>query len=606
MKYCIIVFLFCLAFSFLHANIFMDISANLSPVTEGTVSWADFDNDGDLDLLVSGYNPDLSPNLQTRLFRNDNGTFNNTGTVFPGLYQSATAWCDVDNDNDLDLVITGNTVYGSPQPLASYYENRNGTLTLVSTDILPVSKGSISWIDIDKDGFKDLIITGNASTSSIPAPLTIIYHNDHGVLSMTEFGMPGVFESAATVIDYNSDGWDDILFSGNSGNDSTPTSSTHLFKNNNGFLEEVTTSLPAVRLPSLDWADYDRDGDPDLIVAGYSDELGQSITSIYSNLLGNFTSIASDFFTCSPSSITWGDYDNEGDMDLLLTGNTILGGILEPITALYRNDDSLFLFIYDAPVTVINGMAAFGDYDADNDLDIALTGEHPLCPGGPITRIYRNDITIINHAPATPTGLTASFNNSVALFQWESSTDTETSQASLTYNLRIGTTPGGCEILSAMSDLISGRSLLPQKGNTRYSHTRKIPGLSDGIYYWSVQAIDDAYTSSPFAEEQTFIVNSTSTNDDTVPNISISVYPNPFTEYVTFKMDDSRLEIHRIWIYNLKGQIVKELKSQAGSGTYQMIWNGTDNLGNRCANGVYLYHASSEIRPHSGMLVYIR
>jgi len=604
MKFCFIA-LFILIASLLNANIFMDISAGLSSVTNGTVSWADFDSDGYLDLLITGRNDELSPSLRSRLFRNDNGIFLNQTVNIPGLYQSATAWCDIDNDNDLDLVICGNTsTTTDPSPITSLYENINGTLVLSDMYLVPVSRGTLSWIDVDKDGFKDLLITGDASSISTPQPVSVLYHNNHGILTESDMTFLNVYESAATVFDYNSDGYDDILISGNNGDDIAPSAVTRLYKNTSGTFSEVQTTLPDVRLPSLDWADYDQDGDPDLILSGYSDVLGQSITSIYTINLSNFTPIASDFFPVSPSSITWGDYDIDGDMDLLFTGNTILGGLLEPITALYRNDDSLFLYIYDSPVTVLNGMAAFGDYDADNDLDIALTGEHPLCPGGPITRIYRNDITTLNHLPTIPTGSASSFNNGVALFQWEQSTDTETNQVSLTYNLRIGTTPGGSEILSPMADVLTGRSYLPQKGNSRYSHTKKIPGLADGTYYWSVQAIDDSYSSSPFAEEQTLVVNSTSTHDETAPSVSVSVYPNPFSSLATFEIHNTKSRINKVRIFNLRGQLVKEFFQSDKTGS--MTWDGKDSIGNRCGNGVFFYRISTGDQTRTGKILYFR
>ncbi|HPT72667.1 MAG TPA: FG-GAP-like repeat-containing protein [Candidatus Cloacimonadota bacterium] len=562
--YWIILFLFII--TILNANIFMDINAALSSVTNGSVAWADYDCDGDLDLLVTGRNDDLSPILRSRLFRNDNGSFNNTTMIIPGMDQTAVAWCDIDNDNDLDLVVTGNSsASGNPSPITNLYLNNNGNLVLTDMGLVPVSKGSVSWIDYDKDGYKDLIISGNASSTSTPSPFTAVYHNDHGFLNLTDISLEYVYESASMVFDFNADGWDDVLICGNTGNDNDPIASTTLYMNDNGTLVPFDTSLSAVRLPSLDWADYDRDGDPDIMLAGYSDESGTSITSIYNNNLSTFTALPSDFYPVSPSSITWGDYDIDGDMDLVFTGSTILGGILEPITSLYQNNDGSFLYIYDAPATVLNGMAAFGDYDNDQDLDIALTGEHPLCPGGPITRIYRNDVEAVNTPPSVPTNLQASFSNQAAFFSWDASTDDVTNQSSLTYNLRIGTTPGGTDVLSPMSDLASGRSYLPQKGNTRYTHTRKIPNLAEGIYYWSVQAMDDCYSASAFAPEQVF--STTSADDATASTVSMKTYPNPLQPRIsdlnvkfTTPLDPPSgrgVSPSTFEIYNIKGQMVK-------------------------------------------------
>ncbi len=591
----------------LNANIFMDISASLLSVSNGTVSWADYDSDGDLDLLVTGRNDELSTVLQSILFHNDNGTFYNSGIAIPCVYQSATAWCDFDNDNDLDLVISGNTsTLDIPVSTTLFYENQAGVLVLSDINLIPISNGSLSWIDVDKDGYKDLFMTGNASSTSTPSPISVLYHNDHGVLVETDTDFTGVYESAAAVFDYNSDGFDDILVSGNSGNDQVPSSVTHIYKDNNGTFEDVLTALPDIRFPALDWADYDHDGDPDLILAGYSDILGESITAIFANNLGNFTSLASDFYPVSPASISWGDFDIDGDMDLLFTGNSLIGGLQEPITTVYRNDDSLFIYTYDAPVPVINGMAAFGDFDSDHDLDIALTGEHPTCPGGPITRIYRNDIETVNETPSIPTGLNAHFNDTIAFFSWNPSTDIETNQVSLTYNLRIGITPGGNEVLPGMANPVTGKSLLPQRGNTRYVLSRKIPNLTDGTYYWSVQAIDNSYASSPFAEEQTLIVNSTSNNDVTAPNISVSVYPNPFHETATFSTKDKIAGIDKVMIYNIRGQVIREFVTSMNTSSTSITWDGKDSQSIRCCNGIYFYSIFSRKETKTGKILYIK
>ena len=85
---------------------------------DAAAAWGDYDNDGDPDLLVSGLIiPDVSPSAGyvTRLYRNarDRG-FTLVPTIFPPLAYSAAAWGDFDNDGDLDLVLSGLTTNGLP------------------------------------------------------------------------------------------------------------------------------------------------------------------------------------------------------------------------------------------------------------------------------------------------------------------------------------------------------------------------------------------------------------------------------------------------------------------------------------------------------------
>src|SRR5262245_22571884 len=74
----------------------------------GSFAWADFDNDGDLDLFVCGNSTNGMWAIElSRVYRNDRGTFVNTGIVFPGYHSSSADWADFDNDGFVDLVLTG-------------------------------------------------------------------------------------------------------------------------------------------------------------------------------------------------------------------------------------------------------------------------------------------------------------------------------------------------------------------------------------------------------------------------------------------------------------------------------------------------------------------
>jgi hypothetical protein len=75
----------------------------------------------------------------------------------------------------------------------------------------------------------------------------------------------------------------------------------------------------------------------------------------------------------------------------------------------------------------------------------------------------------------------------------------------LSYNVRIGTTPGGSDVLSPMS-LPNGTRLLPQLGNAQAKTFLKFGYVPGTAYYWSVQAIDTAFAGSPFSAESSFKV----------------------------------------------------------------------------------------------------
>jgi hypothetical protein len=311
---------------------------------------------------------------------------------------------------------------------------------------------SVAWGDYDNDGDLDLLLSGSADT----APISCVYRNDGG-----------------------------------------------------GVFTDIGAGLTGVDGGSVAWGDFDNDGDLDILLAGQGST--QPIGRVYRNDGGGvFSNINAGLTPVSVSSGAWGDYDNDGDLDILLTGVDVANWV--DVSRVYRNDGGgAFTDLQAGLQGVEQGSVAWGDCDNDGALDILLTGWDRYGSGERfVARIYRSDGAPANTPPTAPSGLVAQVAGDAATFGWNASTDAQTPAAGLGYNLRVGTTPGGNEITSAMANTVSGHRRVAQLGNAqkRTSWTVRLPE-SLSTLYWSVQAVDGAYAGSAFAPEQTWIRPST-------------------------------------------------------------------------------------------------
>jgi hypothetical protein len=196
-------------------------------------------------------------------------------------------------------------------------------------------------------------------------------------------------------------------------------------------------------------------------------------------------------------SVAWGDFDNDGRLDFLLTGAT---NSVPP--QLWRNTGGGFSNVTARVAPGLPGLysssGAWGDFDNDGRLDFLLTGSG-------ISQLWRNDMPIASNAPpATPTGLSSTLSGTTVSLSWNPPADDLTPSTGLNYNLRIGTTPGASDVLAPMA-LTDGLRLLPALGNAQ-AGTDAVMKLPFGRYYWSVQAVDTSFAVSPFAVEQRFTI----------------------------------------------------------------------------------------------------
>ncbi|HFE64883.1 MAG TPA: hypothetical protein ENK14_10795, partial [Caldithrix sp.] len=484
-------------------------TVSLTDVWLGSVVWGDYDNDGDLDILLTGDDGSIPI---SRIYRNNGGnSFTNVVSLI-GVNNSAAAWGDYDNDSDLDILLTGYTITGNK--ISRIYRNDGGNSFTNVVSLTGVYFSAVAWGDYDNDGDLDILLTGNAGSS----PISHIYRNDGSDSFTHVVSLTGVKSGSVAWGDYDNDGDLDIVLTGWSGSSDI----TYIYRNNGSdSFAHAFTLIGVGGGSSVAWGDYDNDGDLDILLTGKTGS--SSISRIYRNDGSNtFVDINAGLVGVFESSAVWGDYDNDGDLDILLAGRKSSGGRTSRI---YRNEGSDVFTNINAGLTGTDfSSVAWGDYDNDGDLDILLTGavsgSYPYYNS--ITYIYRNDRVNVNTPPSSPANLSVSVSGQEATISWDKSTDNQTAQNGLTYNIRVGTTSGGEEIQTPMANASNGYRRLPVLGNTNHNNSWSLSGLGTGTYYCSVQAIDNAFTGSGFCEEVSFEISVATVSTASITNITVN------------------------------------------------------------------------------------
>ncbi|MCK4700356.1 MAG: T9SS type A sorting domain-containing protein, partial [Bacteroidales bacterium] len=485
----------------------------------------DFDNDGDLDLAVIGKD-------DSRIWRNEGYYFYN---IWSGgrLAKSDLAWGDFDNDGDLDLALAGDQ--GNRDPRTIILENNveeewfgeywNFNFISGNGNFEGVFDGNISWLDYDNDGDLDFVVAGlDKGNRSVLKIYNFEYNEENGNFDITEISttLVPVSNGSFTWGDYDND---EDLDLAQIGYDGATGLVTRIYRNDGDQFTDTEINLPGVENGTIEFADYDNDGDLDIFLSGEADF--STITTILENKLDDiFINRLPNFIPVSESNASWGDYDSDGDLDLIYSGRSPgLGGI----TKIYTNDgNNIFSDISFDLSDFDDATMAWGDYDGDNDLDIVITGQ-ASSGSGSIMQVYKNVISSTenvklkgkglktakapskNTPPSIPSGLrinpeiNVTEEETTIQFLWDASTDDYTDSPGLTYALRIGTTPGGSEIMAANANT-NGVRKLSGKGNVEHNLSWSI-SLESGTYFWVVQAIDAAYSGSAFSVQQSFTLN---------------------------------------------------------------------------------------------------
>lgn len=412
----------------------------LMPETFGAgVAWIDYDNDGWIDLFFSnGANMAAGkPSPGNALYRNlGNGKFEDVttkaGVAGDGMFGTGVTVGDFDNDGYLDVFVTG---YDSRQ---LFHNNGNGTFTNVTVKAGLAGGGwssSAAWLDYDRDGFLDLYVVRYLEYDIKTAPHCgykqegfrmycdpqqfdgvpdQLHHNNHDGTFTDVSKKAGIGNRAGkglgvSIGDIDLDGWPDIFVT----NDGVRN---FLYRNKgDGTFADIAYSAgtgfdmngKAMAGMGTEIADYDGDGLPDIFLTAFSREYNTLFRNVGKLGFEDVTlkaGLQSGFLTLAFGTKLF-DYDNDGDLDIFCTNGHVTDNVpLYDPSLSYKQTDLLYENVGGGKfkdvssesgpafrVKHVGRGAAVGDFDNDGDLDIVIAD----C-GGPAL-LYRNDGGNRNH-----------------------------------------------------------------------------------------------------------------------------------------------------------------------------------------------------------------
>ena len=393
------------------------------------LAWGDYNNDGFPDLYVvnqpSQFGSARKDGPGNRLYHNNgNGTFTDvTESAHLELHHFGMGayWGDYDNDGHLDLFVTG--VGGC----FLYHNEGNGRfrdVTQQSGVHDPLWSTGAVWVDFDNDGWLDLYVLHYVDypqdishlrfaeenqygvvvpaalnpRSFRPQPNRLLRNNRDGTFTDVTFraGVADPEGRSLTVVaaDFNQDGWPELYV----GND---VSMNRFFLNqkNGRFSDQSAQTLTAENKGSMGVAvcDFDADDQLDFFVSHWlsqGDSLYQNMRAESDHLIFADAAEFANLAYISLPMVGWGcaflDYDNDGLMDLaVVNGNTLEDAqdhaLLVPQKPfLFRFDGSQYQNVLSSVAQQIDrplnarGLAA-ADYDNDGDTDLAIS-----CNRGPL------------------------------------------------------------------------------------------------------------------------------------------------------------------------------------------------------------------------------
>ncbi len=575
-------------------------------------SWGDYNNDGNIDLYICNTGNTGDETAANFLFRNDGG--GNFTRILEGEivtdqdWSLGASWADYDNDGFIDLYVS-NFI----QENRLYKNNGDGSFTKITEGEIVTDNFntySANWVDYDNDGFQDLYVV-NYFYSALPGQDNCLYHNNgDGTFTKNTTSIianDSALTQGSSWGDFNNDGLMDVYITVN---DFADIKHNFLYKNiGNGDFELVnsTPSTDGGQTFGSAWLDIDNDGYLDLTVSNNGGSQ-RRLNNLYKNNGDEtFTDQTDDASTQTPIRdfcSTISDYNNDGYADIFTPSysTTIVHGLYKNnggdnnwisirLEGVISNRSAIGARIYcysNGMVQTREVASSTGQYTGSSLVQTFGIGSETsidrieiFWPSGIHQVISNPNINEIHQIPEE------SANNATDILSF--SLDQQTGGATIdtaahTVSVEV---ENGTDLTTLTPEITvsAGATITPGSGET--------VDFSNGAVSYFVTAENGTDSQ----EWMVTVSNAPLGTNDNNSNEVFKIYPNPAKTDGDINVIASQTGIYELRIMNYVGQKVKDLKVDLQRGE-----NKTVNLGT-LEQGIYIVQISSNGKQATHKLV---
>ncbi len=470
----------------------MRLDTLMVPVSKGISTWADFNRDGWLDLLIAGQ--DAEGVYSTQVYFSDSlASLRKAPYDLPALMPGSNAGIqlaavDFDHDNHIDIIMMGKFTEG--WALKLFRNNAGSSFQEVSQPVVVEEGAAFITGDFRNNGTVQLLLTGPHDNNAT----RVLAYTGNAFEELTATGLPVVTGAKLLAFDFNKDSRLDVFVMGTE-SDTINGPLTEIFLNDGELsFTPMKAGFEPLSHGDASLLDFNADGWYDVVLTGKNAE-GATQTALYIHKEDRFEPLEARLSTDTPllpGKILTGDFDNDGFMDVLIAGTDTTEH--KPLNRIYYGfhgqavqKDSTILSLSDQSLSLV-------DFNEDGSLDIFIAGKDST--GAPAGFLLHNKVEEKNWPPGFPRGKFAAIEGDTVILFWDPAFDDHTHSNSLTYTIKI--LFGTEQIVTPSTNDINNRRTVVALGAQSTETFYKIWGLPRGSYRWDVYAVDNSYKGSEY------------------------------------------------------------------------------------------------------------